>query len=121
MIEAHALTGAAVLEALGREYGESLTFLGIARAVVRHHHERWDGNGYPDRLAGVKIPAAARLVALADVSDSLRRNRPQRAGLPHAAATFAILGSQGQFDPAVLAAFQACEEKFYEVYSTIPN
>ncbi len=121
VIEAHPLTGVAVLEALGREHGESLTFLSIARAVVRNHHERWDGAGYPDKLAGEKIPPAARLVALADVYDSLRRDRPQRTGLPHAAATFAILGALGQFDPAVLAAFQACERAFNEVYMTIPN
>ena len=80
VIKAHPLTGVAVLEALGREHGESLTFLSIARAVVRNHHERWDGAGYPDKLAGEKIPPAARLVALADVYDSLRRDRPRAPG-----------------------------------------
>ena len=104
-----------------REHGESLTFLGVARAIVRHHHERWDGTGYPDRLAGERIPATARLVAIADVYDSLRRHRPDRSAMSHVDATHAINSSEGQFDPAVLAAFQTVAERFEEIWSTIPN
>src|SRR5262249_32617831 len=59
-VETHPVSGAQILEALAREHGESLTFLSLARAVVRHHHERWDGTGYPDRLCGEEIPPAAR-------------------------------------------------------------
>jgi HD-GYP domain-containing protein (c-di-GMP phosphodiesterase class II) len=121
VVEAHPVTGAEILEALARQHGESLTFLSVARAVVRHHHERWDGTGYPDRLAGDRIPPAARLVALADVYDSLRRDRPHRAGLPHAQAAQTITGSGGQFDPTVLAAFQAAEKQFEEIWATIPQ
>jgi serine/threonine protein kinase len=120
-VEAHPLTGAALVEALAREHGESLTFLSMARAVVRSHHERWDGTGYPDKLTGEQIPPAARLVALADVYDSLRRDRPDRLGLSHDRASLAIVSSEGQFDPAVLDAFAACEKQFEEVYATIPN
>jgi serine/threonine protein kinase len=115
VVWAHPLTGTAILDALAREHGESLTFLSIARAVVRHHHERWDGTGYPDKLAGERIPPAARLVALADVYDSLRRNRPDRAALPHAQAVRVIAESQGQFDPTVLTAFLAVEKRFEEI------
>ena len=121
LVHSHPVVGAAMLDALAREHGDSLAFLGLARAVVRHHHERWDGEGYPDRLAGRAIPPAARLVAVADVYDSLRRDRPHRAGLAHADATAAMLSSRGQFDPAVLAAFEAAENQFEEVWATIPN
>jgi response regulator RpfG family c-di-GMP phosphodiesterase len=121
VVEAHPSTGAGILEALAREHGESLTFLSVARAVVRHHHERWDGTGYPDKLAGEKIPLAARLVALVDVYDSLRRQRPHRAGLPHDQAVRTIADSARQFDPAVLAAFQACAKQFEEIWATVPN
>jgi serine/threonine protein kinase len=121
LVRAHPLTGTAILDALAREHGESLTFLGVARAIVRHHHERWDGTGYPDRLAAERIPAAARLVALADVYDSLRRNRPDRCAMSHVDATHAINSSEGHFDPAVLAAFQTVAGKFEEIWSTIPN
>jgi putative two-component system response regulator len=121
LVHAHPLTGTNILEALAREHGESLSFLSVARAVVRHHHERWDGSGYPDRLAAERIPPAARLVALADVYDSLRRDRPDRPGLSHAAAASTINSSAGQFDPSVAAAFQAVEMKFEEIWATIPN
>jgi serine/threonine protein kinase len=121
LVRAHPLTGAAILEALARAHGESLSFLGVANAVVRHHHERWDGTGYPDRLAADRIPPAARLVALADVYDSLRRDRPDRAGLSHVDAARAINSSTGQFDPVVLAAFQAVGTTFEEICATIPD
>src|SRR6185312_11571376 len=51
LVETHPLIGDRILEVLGREHGHSLEFLGTARAIVRHHHERYDGRGYPDRLA----------------------------------------------------------------------
>ena len=121
LAQAHPLTGTAILDALAREHGESLNFLGVARSVVRHHHERWDGAGYPDRLAAERIPLPARLVALADVYDSLRRDRPDRAGLSHVDAARTINSSVGQFDPAVLAAFQAVGTRFEEICATIPN
>jgi HD-GYP domain-containing protein (c-di-GMP phosphodiesterase class II) len=121
LVRAHPVTGTAILEALARQHGESLTFLGVARAVVRHHHERWDGAGYPDGLAGDRIPPAARLVALADVYDSLRRDRPDRAGLSHADAVRTIAGDRGQFDPTVLAAFEKVETRFAEIALTIPS
>jgi serine/threonine protein kinase len=121
LVEQHPLTGSEVLDALGREHGESLTFLGIARSVVRHHHERWDGTGYPDRLTGDEIPPAARLVAVADVYDALRRDRPDRSGVDHASAATRILGSDGQFDPAVLDAFRNTEKLFEEIYLTMPD
>jgi serine/threonine protein kinase len=121
VVERHAVLGAEILEALGREHGESLTFLAVARAVVRHHHERWDGAGYPDRLSGASIPPAARLVAVADVYDALRQDRPHRPGLDHAAAVASVLASRGHFDPAVRDAFEACEKQFEEIELTIPN
>jgi putative two-component system response regulator len=121
LAERHPLTGSDILDALGREHGESLTFLGVARSVVRHHHERWDGAGYPDRLAGDEIPPAARLVALADVYDALRRDRPDRPGVGHAAAVAEVLAGAGQFDPAALDAFRATGKLFEEIYQTMPD
>jgi response regulator RpfG family c-di-GMP phosphodiesterase len=121
LVRSHTVVGAAMLESLAREHGESLSFLRVARAVVRHHHERWDGEGYPDRLAGTRIPPAARLVALADVYDALRRERPHRPGLTHEQAVDAIAATRGQFDPAVQEAFHAAARHFEEIWATIPN
>jgi serine/threonine protein kinase len=121
LVRAHSVVGATLLESLAREHGESLTFVRVAISVVRHHHERWDGTGYPDKLVGSAIPPAARLVALADMYDALRSDRPHRAGLPHPQASLAILGTRGQFDPSVLTAFQAAEKQFEDVWASIPN
>ncbi len=121
VVEIHPQLGCDILERLARTHGDSLTFLGMARAVVRSHHERWDGNGYPDRLAGQRIPPAARLVALADVYDALRRDRSDRLAIDHPTATEVILSSIGQFDPAVVEAFQACEQAFEQIHLTVPE
>jgi putative two-component system response regulator len=120
LMEAHPLIGDRMLEALAREYGTSLEFLGIARAIVRHHHERFDGRGYPDRLAGDAIPPAARLVAVADVYDALRRQRVFKAAMSHAEAVETILRrSTGQFDPSLLAALSACHPEFERIFRDV--
>jgi hypothetical protein len=77
-----------------------------AREVARHHHERWDGSGYPDGLAGEDIPLAARIVAVADVYDALISERPyKRAWPPEEAITEIRKMSGGHFDPAIVKAF----------------
>jgi HD-GYP domain-containing protein (c-di-GMP phosphodiesterase class II) len=121
LVESHTILGCELLERLGRAHGDSLTFQGMARAVVRSHHERWDGAGYPDGLAGEHIPPAARLVAIADVYDSLRRDRADRPGLDHIAAVAVVQTGTGQFDPAVLAAFEVCESAIEQIYATVPD
>ena len=122
LMQAHTVIGDRILEALGREHGESLDFLGMASAIVRHHHERYDGTGYPDQLAGDAIPAAARLVALADVYDALRRRRFHKPALSHQETRRILLEeSSGQFDPVVLQAFVARERDFEAIYRAIPT
>ncbi|HLV80373.1 MAG TPA: HD domain-containing phosphohydrolase, partial [Chthonomonadaceae bacterium] len=75
---------------------------------VRHHHERWDGTGYPDRLAGKAIPYLARILALADTFDAMTSDRPYRAGMPRERALEEIARSAGtQFDPDLARAFVA--------------
>jgi response regulator RpfG family c-di-GMP phosphodiesterase len=117
LVETHPLIGDNILEALAREHGTSLEFMGIARSIVRHHHERYDGRGYPDRLSGEAIPAAARLAALADVYDALRRERPHKPAMPHAEAIQLMLHqSRGQFDPILLQALEECATAFERIY-----
>jgi putative two-component system response regulator len=120
LMETHTLIGDHILEALGREHGESLAFLGMASQIVRHHHERHDGQGYPDRLSGDAIPPCARLVAVADVYDALRRQRFHKPALSHGEAVGILLQhSSGQFDPAVLEAFAASAPTFERIYRDI--
>jgi putative two-component system response regulator len=92
----------------------------MARAIVRHHHERYDGNGYPDGLYGEAIPPAARLVAVADVYDALRRERVFKAAMSHAEAVETIVRhSPGQFDPSLLTALTACQAEFERVFRDV--
>ena len=93
---------------IGSEILRDVDFLGEGKLVVRHHHERWDGTGYPDGLGGEAIPLAARVFAVADALDALTTDRPYRPASTFAAAREEIrAGSGTQFDPAVIAAYEA--------------
>ncbi len=115
-VEAHVRIGCELLDGLARVHGPRLPWLATARAVVSGHHERWDGAGYPAGLAGADIPPAARLVALADAYDSLRRARPDRPGHDHERAVMVLLADEGWFDPTVREALLASAEGFREVW-----
>ena len=90
----------------GAEILHHIEFLDEAKTVVRHHHERWDGDGYPDGLAGEAIPLQARVFAVADTLDALTSARPYRPAISFADARQLITGEAGtQFDPAVVSAY----------------
>ena len=100
---------------LGCDILQGIEFLGDAKAVVRSHHERWDGEGYPDGLAGEEIPLAARVFAVADTLDALTTDRPYRRGQPLSTAREVIAAASGtQFDPAVVEAFQSVPDEALE-------
>jgi putative two-component system response regulator len=91
-----------------RDLLEPIAFLRTALDVPVAHHERWDGSGYPQGLAGEEIPLAARIFAVADVYDALTRDRPYRRAWGDAEARAYIERGSGRlFDPAVVAAFLA--------------
>jgi HD-GYP domain-containing protein (c-di-GMP phosphodiesterase class II) len=101
---------------IGEEIIREIAFLEPARPLVRHHHERWDGAGYPDRLAGEEIPLVARVFALADALDALTSDRPYRAAVGIAEARDVLESTDGHFDPAVLEAFAAIpDERIAEI------
>jgi len=81
-------------------------------SAVRHHHERFDGSGYPDGLSGENIPYCARIIGLVDAYDAMTSPRPYRPGITHAAALAEIRGGSGsQFDPGLVAAFESLVAK----------
>jgi response regulator RpfG family c-di-GMP phosphodiesterase len=101
LVQQHTLIGAEMLAAVTFLHGEGLR-------VIRSHHERWDGTGYPDRLAREDIPLSARIFAVADTIDAMTRERPYREPVSWEAATSEVAAQSGrQFDPEVVDAFMA--------------
>jgi HD-GYP domain-containing protein (c-di-GMP phosphodiesterase class II) len=100
---------------IGSEILRDVDFLGEGKLVVRHHHERWDGSGYPDGLSGESIPLAARVFAVADALDALTTDRPYRPAstFPHARGVVRA-GAGSQFDPAVVAAYEQIPDDTFE-------
>ncbi|MCL2203846.1 MAG: response regulator [Defluviitaleaceae bacterium] len=100
--------------------------LKVAIDIAECHHERFDGTGYPDGLAGEDIPFAARIVALPDVYDALRSTRPYKRGFTHEESLDIILKGDGRtdpahFDPVVLEAFRAVHEEMADAFDTNPD
>jgi ribonuclease P protein subunit RPR2 len=110
LVHDHPVIGAQILRNVALLQGNGID-------VVRHHHERWDGAGYPDRLAGEEIPLGARIFAVADTLDAMTSSRPYRAALDWSAAVEEIEAQSGrQFDPGVVQAFLAEQERLRTVY-----
>jgi response regulator RpfG family c-di-GMP phosphodiesterase len=108
-MEAHTILGERMLGGVAYLRGEGLR-------IVRSHHERWDGTGYPDRLAGKAIPLGARVFAVADALDAMTSDRPYRQALPWDLARDEILSeADQQFDPTVVEAFERLEPELEEI------
>ena len=111
-MEEHSVIGERILEKVD-DYGS------IAK-IVRHHHERIDGNGYPDKLAGARIPLVSRILAVADAYDAMTSDRPYRDAMPsHVARLRLAQAVESQFDTAVVAAFEAILATADEKYSGV--
>jgi response regulator RpfG family c-di-GMP phosphodiesterase len=113
VMQRHTVVAAETLQKVARRHGFAVTFLQMAVEVARYHHERFDGTGYPERLAGDTIPLSARILAVADVYDALRCRRVYKPALSHAAAVRVMVEEEvGHFDPALVAIFQRCALHF---------
>ena len=109
LMREHTVLGEQLLEEVDLLHGDGLR-------VVRGHHERWDGTGYPDRLAGEEIPLAARIFSVADALDAITSDRPYRAARSWDIAAAEIVGERGrQFDPDVVDAFREREPRLREI------
>lgn len=116
-ISLHATIGADTLRSVHAEYpGNRLIAMGIE--IAQSHHEKYDGSGYPEGLAGDAIPLSARIVAVADIYDALRSKRPYKPALPHAEAREIIIRYGGtQLDPEITGAFDRRASEFDAVYT----
>jgi putative two-component system response regulator len=116
IMKTHTTLGAQTLEAVRREYSHN-AFIDMGVHIARSHHERWDGGGYPDGLAGREIPLCARIMAVVDVYDAARSRRCYKEGLSHAEVCGIILGQGGrQFDPDAVEAFMELQDAFKAVW-----
>ena len=97
-MERHALAGAELLS--------DVEFPWDVLPIIRNHHERWDGRGYPDQLAGEAIPLAARILCIADVYDALTTDRPYRKAFTREKALDIMASDVGGFDPVLFAEFR---------------
>lgn len=105
LMKTHTVKGCQLLEQIPQYHTNPL--YRYACDICRHHHERWDGRGYPDHLAGDDIPLWAQVVSLADVYDALTNDRCYKPAFSHQEAMDMILGGQcGAFNPSLLSAFQ---------------
>ncbi|MCJ2165366.1 HD-GYP domain-containing protein [Pseudodesulfovibrio sp. S3-i] len=115
-VRKHPLVGADILRPVA-----ALSSLGIV-GMVLHHHERFDGTGYPSRLKGAAIPIGARIIALADSLSAMLQDRPYRATKGFDAACEEIVRCSGkQFDPSVVSAFEKSAGKILSTMSLLSS
>jgi putative two-component system response regulator len=119
IIKTHTVIGAETLNSVHEKHPDNI-FIQTGIEIARHHHEAWDGSGYPDGLAGPEIPLSARIVTVADVYDALTSTRCYKEKISHAESVRIILEEKGRkFDPQVVETFEKCISAFAEV-STQP-
>lgn len=122
LMQAHTTIGADTLREVAKLHPFASGFLHTAIDIARAHHERWDGTGYPYRLAGEAIPLSARVVAIADVYDALRCRKVHKPALSHHTAALTITdGSPGHFDPALVDAFRRVAPLFDAIFRDSPD
>lgn len=105
-MKTHVMIGVKTLESIRGRFPDN-DFLNMGIALTRSHHEKWNGHGYPDCLAGEKIPLCARIMAVSDVYDALRSRRPYKQPFSHETSCEIIYDLSGShFDPVIVKAFR---------------
>jgi len=115
IVKTHTMIGANTLQTAHSKYPRNV-FIKMGIAIAHSHHEKWDGSGYPDGLAGEAIPLSARIMALADVYDALRSKRPYKPPFTNEESSEIIREASGRhFDPALIGAFTSVETEFAKI------
>lgn len=119
IMKRHTVIGADAIRAT-LEHSPSATFLRMASEIALSHHEKFDGSGYPQGLAGQAIPLSGRVIALVDVYDALTTKRVYKAAFTHAKAKEIIMDGRGKhFDPVMVDAFVRAEVEFDTIRLTM--
>jgi putative two-component system response regulator len=117
-IKKHAAFGGAVIDKIKESTSEQ-AFLEYAKIFAVMHHERWDGSGYPNGLKGEEIPLLGRLMAIADVYDALRSDRPYKKAFTHEESVKIIMDGKGtHFDPSLTDLFMCIADEFDRISQT---
>ncbi len=112
----HSIIGGEIFKFIGERIPDK-EFAQIAEHLARHHHEKWNGNGYPDRLKGEEIPLVARIMSIVDVYDALTSERSYKKPFTHEKAMTMIAGKSGKdFDPHLVKEFVDMGGKMKECY-----
>jgi len=121
VMKKHTTWGWSIMNQADKELGEQ-SFLTLAATIALHHHERYDGKGYPYGLSGEDIPLSARIEAVADVYDALTSKRPYKEAWSHEQAFEEIIDKTGQqFDPVIMDIVENVENKFKEIRERFPE
>ena len=116
IMKTHTTLGRDVIEHAEELLGMQVEFLSMAKEIALSHHEKWEGSGYPQGLAGEAIPLSARLMAVADVYDALISRRIYKEGMTHEKAASIIQEGRGShFDPDLVDAFVALQKDFRDI------
>lgn len=116
VVRSHTGIGRDIIDQLERQAGAPSVFLDLARQIAYGHHERWDGQGYPQATAGDAIPAPALVMALADAYDALTSDRVYRAGIAHDKAIGRLFQERGgQFAPDMIDALIEVQQDFADI------
>ncbi len=118
IMKTHTTIGCDILESFKKSYTDE--FYNYCYEICRYHHERWDGNGYPDHLTGDEIPISAQIVSVADVYDALVSDRVYKTAYSNSVAYDMILGGEcGQFSPDIMECFKLAKEDFFNIVEVI--
>lgn len=122
IMKTHTQRGYELLKQAGDFMGTCGEFLSLAMDIAQYHHEKWDGSGYPEGLAGRTIPLAARMMAVADVYDALRSKRPYKNAFSHEEAMDIVKQGRGShFDPQVIDAFLCIVDEIVVIANNWPD
>lgn len=119
IMKTHTLIGAQTFLAVKHEIPD-VPYAEMAYDVILHHHEKYDGSGYPDGLAGNDIPLPAQIMALSDVYDALRSKRPYKAPMTRAQTEKIIIESESvHFSPLIISVFSGCADEFDTIFTRL--
>lgn len=122
VMKTHAEKGYKILQEAANSMGEKGLFLKVAQEIAFYHHEKWDGSGYPNSIAGEEIPLPARIMAVADVYDALTSDRPYKKAFTQDKALEIMFESIGShFQPVILETFATLKTQLKEIAEAHPD